>query len=371
VTAVTGRKGEADMSMQVRTYISLDDAMNNAIASAGRNTYHWIAEKGIGKTSVASGGADQLGMRLVFIDCTQIDIADIGVMMPNVEQGFAEFLFNKHWGFHLDEPLFIVLDELTKAPKNVQAMLHGLLTHPRRIGSINIHPDSIVITTGNLVVEGVGDRLYDHTANRLIMQYIRKPKADEWIEWGAANGIHPAILAWVKRQPQLFQSFIDDPDGQNPFISNPKKKNQQCITPRSLEMGSHSVWDYFNDRIDKRNLLASLEGAIGLAGARELMTFIDLAEQLPTPQDIIDNPANAIIPESPPAVCITVMAALTWIDDSEKLDAWFQYMQRLGTENQAMWVVQAKAKKDLAKLMYKNKGFSTWVTDNKHLFGID
>ena len=358
------------MSMQARTYISLETAMENAVASAGKNTYHWMGEKGVGKTSAANAGADQLGMRLVFIDCTQIDIADIGIMMPNNEHGFAEFLFNKHWGFHLDEPLFIVLDELTKAPKNVQAMLHGLLTHPRRIGSINIHPDSIVITTGNLTTEGVGDRLYDHTANRLIMQYIRKPKAEEWIAWAIENGIHPAVMAWVKREPQLFESFVNDPDGQNPYIANPKKKNQQCVTPRSLEMASNSVWDFMNGKISREGFLSSLQGAIGMAGAAQLMTFIELADQLPTPQEIMDDPTNATIPDSPPAVCFTVMAALTWVDEAPKLDAWFTYMKRLKTENQSMWIIQAKANKDLYKLVVKNKKFGEWLLDKAHIFNF-
>tara|TARA_R100001082_G_C4358230_1_gene157968 strand:- start:404 stop:1486 length:1083 start_codon:yes stop_codon:yes gene_type:complete len=359
------------MSMQVRTYVSLNEAMDDAVASAGKVTWHWQGEMGVGKTSVASSGSDKLGMRFVFIDCTQIDIADIGVMMPNVEKGYAEFLFNKHWGFHLDEPLFIVIDELTKAPKAVQAMLHGLLTHPRRIGSINIHPDSIVITTGNLTVEGVGDRLQNHTANRVITKYIRKPTADEWILWASQNGIHPTVMAWVKREPQLMQSFVDDPDGQNPYISNPKRNTQQCVTPRSLEMASHCIWDYFNGRIEKRNLRSSLEGAIGLAGGAQLMTFIDLVEELPSPDDIIEDPENAIVPESPPAVCITTVSALTWVDSKPKLDAWFTYMKRLSTENQALWLLQSKDNRKLNKLVQSHKAFGDWAVANKHLYGLD
>ena len=358
------------MKLEIHKHASLDDAIRIISASEGKNTFHMRGEKGVGKTSVARGIADLLGMRLVFMDCASMDLADLGILVPNHEERCTMFYPNAHWGFHHNEPLAIVMDEFTKAPANLQAMLHPVLTHPRRIGDINIHSESVVITTGNLKTENVGDRMKGHTANRLIDIHIRKPKGDEWIQWGSENNIHPAVLAWVKREPQLMQSYVDDPDGENPYISNPKKGDEKCVTPRSLEMASYQVWDYFNDKITKSDLGVTLEGCIGMAGSRQLQTFIDLAEQLPTPDEIIEDAQGAVVPDSPPAMCITVMSALTWVDDSPKLSAWFTYLKRLPTENQAMFVLQAKEKKDLAKIMYTHKEFGAWCKTNSHLFGV-
>ena len=358
------------MKLEVHTHASLEDAIRIICGSGGKNTFHMRGEKGVGKTSVARGASDLVAMRLVFMDCGSMDLADLGILVPNHEERCTMFYPNAHWGFHHNEPLCIVLDEFTKAPANLQAMLHPLLTHPRRIGDINIHPDSIVITTGNLKTENVGDRMKSHTANRLIDIHIRKPKSDEWIQWGSENGVHPAVLAWVKREPQLMQSYVDDPDGQNVYISHPKKGDDKCVTPRSLEMASHQVWDYFKNKITKSDLLVTLEGCIGMAGARQLITFIDLAEQLPTPDEIIEDAEGAIVPDSPPAMCITVMSALTWVDSSPKLGAWFTYLKRLPTENQAMFVLQAKEKRELAKIMYTHKEFGAWCKTNSHLFGV-
>ena len=345
---------------------SLSEAVRIISASAGKNTFHMRGEKGVGKTSVARQIADNLNMRLVFMDCASMDIADLGILIPNHEERCTMFYPNSHWGFHHDEPLCIVMDEWSKAPANVQAMLHPILTKPRRIGDINIHPDSVVITTGNLKTENIGDRMKGHTANRLIDIEVRKPKPDEWIQWGAENGVHPAVLAWVKRQPDLMQSFRDHPD--NKYISNPKRGDEKCVTPRSLEMASHQTHDYFDKKISGDDLQATLEGCIGLAGARQLITFIHLAEQLPTPEEIERDPDGAVVPDSPAAGTITVTSALVWVRTKEQFNAWFTYMKRLSKETQAMFVLQAREVKALERLLRTQKAYNEWALENKHIF---
>jgi hypothetical protein len=361
--------------MQIQTAQTLDDVVAIVTASKGKNTFHLRGEKGIGKTSICQQIAENLNMKLVLMDCASLDIADLGIPTPNHEIRATEFYPNSIWGFHLDEPLFIVLDEYTKAPVNVQCMLHPLLTKPMRIGDMPIHPDSIVVSTGNLKSEGVGDKMKGHTANRLVDIEVKKPDSTIFCNWGSENGIHPTVLAWATREPIIFQSYRDDPDGQNPYISNPKRpETDKCVTPRSLHYASHQVWDYDNGKINSSQLLATLEGAIGKSGAHQLQTFVKLANDLPLPQDIIDNPESTPVPDLAPAICLTVMSALHWVDDKVKADAWFKYMERMPSENQAMFCKIAfrddgkESKSKIAKLLATSKSFQEWANKNKHLF---
>lgn len=358
------------MSTAIRKHsqVSLKQAVDFCLAMEGEVTPHLVGQKGIGKTSAIEKAVPDK-YTCAFFDCTSLTLEDIGIMDLNREEKFAEYLFNKHWGFHLNKPLFIVLDEFTKAPKNLQAMLHGLLTKPRRIGSIKIHPDSIVVSTGNLKAEGVGDRMLGHTSNRFVNIYVRNSKAEEWIAWGIPAGIHPTVLAWAKRKPELFQSFVDDPEGTNEYISNPKRGDVKCVTGRSLEFASKIIWKFFDGKFGEDTLRSALEGTIGGRGATDLLLFIKMVEKLPSPEEIIADPETAKIPEDGGAVSITVSSALSWVDDAVKLGKWFTYMKRLPAEAQAYFILLGRTQEEgLGKIMMRHKAFQDWAVENEHMW---
>jgi hypothetical protein len=363
---------------------TLEDAITIIVASRGKTTIHLRGEPGIGKTYIGSEIAKMVTMPFIYVDCPGTDISEAGIPIPDHETKTVRLYPSEHWGLHLGVPVVIMLDEISKCPPALQAILHPLLTHPRRIGSTLLHPDSIVITTGNLTSDGVGDMMKGHTVNRIVSLTIGKPTADEWIKnYAVHNNIHPVVMAWVKRETQVMQSYRDLSDGDtNPYIYNPKTHNGtglSYVSPRSLETASHFVWDYKDNKITERQLMACLEGALGREGAQQLATFISLETQIPSPDDIRNNPETAIVPGDPAAVCLVMLSAVQWVKTRDDVSAWFKYITRkdpvsdksmFANETQALFVLNAREKEDLKEVMESTSEFGKWAVGVKHLFGM-
>ena len=327
---------------------------------------------GTGKSSTLG----ELSARLpkhhaVYFDCTTKDLGDM--MIPSLQSieadGCVRMIPNEELGVHLEQPVILMIDEFGKANPSVKnAMLRLMLE--RKIGSYSLHPDSIVFATTNKGSEGVGDMLPPHARNRMTVIQVRKTDHMDWIEWGINNGIDATLLGWVKDNPQLMASFEDvkDPD-ENPYIFHPKQQRAAFVTPRSL----HAASDILKQReaFDDQTLTAALMGTIGDRGAMDLMSFVKLADQLPSLQSVKDDPKNAKVPDSAAAICMVVYRTLAALE-KDWLNAWMDYLPRLDTEAQALFANGVRAPKYSKQAMVmQNKKFTEWAMKNSHLYSAD
>ena len=307
----------------------------------------------------------------VYFDCTTKDLGDM--MIPSLQSidadGCVRMIPNEELGVHLKQPVILMIDEFGKANPSVKnAMLRLMLE--RKIGSYSLHPDSIVFATTNKGSEGVGDMLPPHARNRMTVIQVRKTDHMDWIEWGINNGIDATLLGWVKDNPQLMASFEDvkDPD-ENPYIFHPQQQRAAFVTPRSL----HAASDILKQReaFDDQTLTAALMGTIGDRGAMDLMSFVKLADQLPSLQSVKDDPKNANVPDSAAAICMVVYRTLAALE-KDWLNAWMDYLPRLDTEAQALFANGVRAPKYSKQAMVmQNKKFTEWAMKNSHLYSAD
>jgi hypothetical protein len=328
-------------------------------------------DMGTGKSSMLYEIAKQLGFKPIYFDCTTKDLGDM--MIPSLqsieEDGCVRMIPNEELGVHLEQPVILMIDEFGKANPSVKnAMLRLMLE--RKIGSYSLHPDSIIFATTNKGSEGVGDMLPPHARNRLTVVQTRKTNHMDWIEWGINNGIDATLLGWVKDNPQLMASFEDvkDPD-ENPYIFHPQQQRAAFVTPRSL----HKASDILKQReaFDDQTLTAALMGTIGDRGAMDLMSFVKLADQLPSLQSVKDDPKNAKVPDSAAAICMVVYRTLAALE-KDWLNAWMDYLPRLDTEAQALFANGVRAPKYSKQAMVmQNKKFTEWAMKNSHLYSAD
>ncbi len=366
-----------------------------------------VGEPGIAKTSITKWVHEQVKDThgYVYIDCPSTDVADVAVPMVDKDNGYCTMYPNKLWGLHEFTPKIFNLDEYSKASKQTKDCLHPLFNEDR-IGSIEIHPDSVVIATGNLTSDGVGDILGGQTVNRIVVIHVRKPTPEEYCAWGVSNGLNPSIMAFTHHNPKALGSYIGMSDpSENELIYHPKRNNNTGVgymSPRSLEKAG-KVLDLFESldvgseeemRVRDKQKRAALQGTVGAAGAAELMAFLAFADEIPSPREIMADPKGAVVPAKNGAQMMVAISALSWAGREWEQDGevvatkrqtmamWWEYMYKAPKDprNLSMETIQvfkqlveARAQsgsvedKDILDEMFSLKQYHNYANENKHL----
>ena len=354
---------------------TLKEAEDLIVSLGADGTCHLVGEPGVGKTSMFKNIVNRTGFKGIYIDAPNIELGELGIPIPDHETKTTRMYPNEQWGFHLAEPLVIFIDEFTKAHQAVKNMLHPMLNEPRMIMGIPLHKDTIVVTAGNYSGDGVGDVMMIHSRNRISVISVRKPHAgfnadgsideDSWGSWAIANDVEPTILAWVKENPHVLASYLDPSQAGNEFIFNPKKPQQSFVSPRSLVRASNILKR--RNEASNNAILCALEGTIGAPAARALMSYVDVADSLPTWESIIKDPKNAQVPTSPAALCLLAFSAVQRID-RETISKFFEYLQRTPKELQSVFCLTGMKNEEKKRLFLTSQSFVDWMRTNQYLF---
>ena len=374
--------------MQARDLYTLNhDQIADLIAAVGtEKTVIVRGHTGSGKTM----SAERLTERAEFanyealpVPCPNLDVGDVVMPMPNRERGCVEALPYELFAPACEKPCILILDEFDRA-KVPGPVIKALLpiVYDRTVGNRKLHPDTIVMGTRNLQDEGIGADLEAHESNRVIEVELRKPGNMEWVTWGISNGIHPALLGWVRDDApvggddsdrgQLFADFREVPNPEdNLYIHHPQAIGRtNFVSPRTL----HAASDILHAGLgvlDTKTLTAALIGTIGGYAAQTLQAFIDLAADLPALEAIRNDPKTAKVPVGAAATCMVVYKALATIDASW-VDQWMEYMERLNASAQALFGNGVRSDKfDRKSEIMNTKSFGSWCVKNQHLFAAD
>lgn len=333
-----------------------------------------ISTNGADKTYIIEGGIgtgkssitklfNQAAYNVVTVDCTQWDVGDVQIPAVDKERRVVEFLPNILLVGDYNKPMVVMLDEIGKASRPVQNALLPVMLE-RRVGAVPLPAGSIVFGTTNLGAEGVGDLFQAHACNRVSFIEMRSATADEWVEWGLANGVNEALLAWAKEeQDRLFGSFKDFENPKDfPYGFHPREKRRSFVTARSLYLASIELREDRRTAISDPDItLAAVAGNIGPRAALDLMAFVELSDKLTAWATVINAPDKAPLPGNAAAMMMMVYRAVMRTT-AETLDAVLVYMQRLPKEMQCVFATQLlRSKKPWAAL---NAGFTTWVREN-------
>jgi hypothetical protein len=325
-------------------------------------TYIIEGPMGSGKSSIVKM-FNTTKYNVVTVDCTQWDVGDVQIPSVDKERRVVEFLPNVLLMGDRSKPMVVLLDEIGKASRPVQNALLPVMLE-RRVGAEALPEGSIVFGATNLGAEGVGDLFQAHACNRVSFIEMRNPTADEWVEWGLANGVNEAMLAWAKEeQGRLFGSFKDyDRPEDFPYGFHPREKRRSFCTPRSLYLASIELREDRRTAVgDADTTLAAIAGNLGPRAALDLMAFVELADKLPAWATIINAPDKAKVPDNAAAMMMTVYRAVMRTD-RDTLDNVMVYIKRLPTEMQCVFATQLlRSRKQWAVL---NESFGDWVRAN-------
>jgi hypothetical protein len=353
------------MEIRMNVEVSLQEAEDLILAVGNENAIHLVGEPGIGKTAMHERLVARTGYRGVYIDTPNTELGDIGIPMPNHETKTTSLYPNEFWGFHKHEPIVVFIDEFSKpSSQAVQNMLHPLLNE-RRIGGMRLHPDSIVVTAGNNISDGVGDMLKAHSISRMTITPVRKPYWDEYVDYGTSAGFAPELLAFVRQYPQVMASYKDPTQKENNYIYNPRTPQNSYFCPRS----GHRASNILNKRhlISRSALVASLCGTIGESAARDLIAYVEVSDKLPSWEEVIRDPKNARVPTNAAALCIMAYGAVQKIDRGN-IGAWFEYLKRTPKELQSVFCVTTSKNDEKKNILMTSSAFINWMRENQYLF---
>jgi len=217
---------------------------------------------GVGKSSLAAELADAMNLEMVDIRLAQRDPAELaGVYFPDRENGELA-LFPPAWVRKAcAEPTFVFLDEVNAAVTRLHQAAAYQIVLERRVGPFQFHPDTVVMAAGNLEEDNaIVTQLSSALCNRFA-HFVLKVDAQAWLSWGADNGVHESVLAYIGRHGE---EALYDNNGDYAFP-----------TPRSWAMAS-AVLEKAEEREGKRLVAA----CVGVGAAEKLWSYLRIYRQV-------------------------------------------------------------------------------------------
>ena len=175
----------------------------------------------------------------------------------------------------------LVLEELPSATPAIQVALYQLLLD-RRVGwRYELPAGWRVVATGNRLEDGYAHPLSNATATRLLRLELRAD-LEEFTVWGLNRGLHPLVLSFLGRNPQLLHA---------PSETSPHHPN-----PRTWAFASRVLAAFAGD-LESADLEPALAGVLGDGAARMLTAFLKLSAFLPDVEAVLER---GLIPQSIP-----------------------------------------------------------------------
>ncbi|ETX29368.1 AAA family ATPase [Roseivivax isoporae] len=232
--------------------------------AAGVMTASWMlhGRPGIGKTQIVQTLAGRRGARLFDLRLTTIEPQDLrGLPYYDHDARRTVWYRPEDLPDDPDRPTLLFLDELTAADPALQPTVYGLLQE-RRVGRHVLPDGCFVVAAGNTVEDGaVAYEMGSALSDRLIHLNLRAD-ADDWLTGYAVEaGIHPAVCAFLRARPDLFET------GEAAL----RRGETIACTPRSWERVS-AIVGAVRDRRLRDTMVA---GTVGEAAAAEFALVAD------------------------------------------------------------------------------------------------
>lgn len=189
---------------------------------------------GIGKTQLAEALAAHVGGPLYDVRLTTIDTFDLRGL-PYYDHEKRTTVWYRPEDLPKMGPAVLFLDELSAAPPQLQPTVYGLLQE-RRVGQHKLPDNVMIVAAGNGVEDGaVAFELGAAIADRLIhLSVISDP--EDWIaNYAAPQGLHPAVIAFIKTRPDLLETSVDAMNQGHMIACTPRSWDRVSKVMRTVE----------------------------------------------------------------------------------------------------------------------------------------
>ena len=264
------------------------DALDSVLLS--KLTPMLVGSPGIGKSDIVKLVAKKHNLKLIDVRLAQSDPTDLNGF-PTLQSDGKRMDYAPPTTFpleHLDQlpenhdGWLLFLDEINAAPPSIQAAAYKLVLD-RQIGAHNLHKRVAIVCAGNKATDkAIVNRLSTAMQSRMIhLNLMVDPEA--WLDWANASDIDHRVISFIKFRPELLHKF------------NPSHADDTFASPRTWEFLSKIIKDKPKfTRTDH----AVLVGTVGEGPATEFRAFSEVYKDLPTIEDMIENPTLVNIAKS-------------------------------------------------------------------------
>ena len=300
---------------------------------------------GAGKSDVVAEIAKDLGLELRDVRLNLLDPVDLKgfpvVKGTGAKQQMSfvppDFLPTKGKGI-------LFLDEMNSAPRAVQAAAYQLILN-RKIGEYELPVGWAVVAAGNRAGDrAVVNDMPSALANRLV-HIDFEVDVDDWYNWALQHGVSDLTRAFIKFRPALLHAF------------DPTANQRAFPTPRSWVF----VDDIINSGLMPDTEYELIKGAVGEGAAAEYLSFVRMAKDLPSAEEIMLAPDSAPVP-SEPASMYAVCTMLDKKATANTMNRLTTYITRLPVEFQVLFM---RSVATVSHECTKTKEFVAWVTANQ------
>lgn len=305
---------------------------------------------GIGKSSIAKQIAKQQNLKVLDLRLSQCDTVDLNGF-PQINGGKASYVPMDTFPIEGDElpdgydGWLLLLDEINSAAKAVQAAAYKLVLD-HEVGLTPLHPKVYKMAAGNLKSDGAIVNDLSTAMQSRMVHFGLALDHDAWIDWATANKIDFRVIAYMQWKPEKLQDF------------NPNHSDRTFPCPRTWEFVSKLIED--DAVLTREEHLAMLAGTVGEGTGMEFFGFSGIFQNLPTIQQIIQNPQGFVLPTAPD-VKYAIAGLISNHFDLANASALVEATSRLDIEFQII-TLQSVIKNNRA--LIANPDVSKWIMKN-------
>lgn len=310
---------------------------------------------GVGKSAIIKEIADKYNLKVIDLRLSQCDPTDLNGF-PNLDGKKATYRPMDVFPLEEDEipkgysGWLLFLDEFNSAPMSVQASAYKL-TLDRQVGLHKLHPKVAIVCAGNLETDNaIVNSLSTALQSRLI-HFELMVDHKEWLDWAAGNNIHHVVLSYINFKPNNIYSF------------KPENPDSTYACPRTWEFASKLLK---HTSLDDPNLVYLLSGTLGEGVAREFIGFTKVYKNLPTIQQILDNPEKLDVPKDL-STLFALSGSIAANVSEDNFDTLFKFITRIPPEFIVITLRQILKREP--EVLSKSKAYQKWVaTDGVKIY---
>lgn len=252
------------------------------------------------------------------------------------------------------------LDERNQADQLTQKSLAPVVLS-KRFGEHLLPDDWIVISASNRQQDGSGvGKALKHMVNRERTLQI-EPHVLSWAVYAEARAVHPMLIAFAKTRPNIV------------FSDTVPKEDAPFCTPRSFmsaakllaRIAGEDAAGNPNMKIPNDGIIMQLvSGDIGDKAAAELFAYLKVADDLPTIEEILADPAGCKCPKELSAAYAAMQMCIHFAAP-QNIDKLWTFAERFPKELQVS-VARSLCERGGGVLL-NSKALATWLVNNKTL----